>query len=104
MSADNWTLCPRCLNRIAKEVADSEAKTQAAYGKVTPGEYISMLEADKRRRDTQPDSTFREDYEIGVNDDNFVVSYSGSCGTCGLEFKYEYTEKLDVAEPKRGRK
>ena len=44
MSADNWTVCPRCLYRAdAAESAAAEA-AYAAYGKVSVEEFERLLD------------------------------------------------------------
>jgi len=64
VSADNWAMCPRCLTKASPS------------GSTTPEDY----------------RTFREDYEIGVNDDascpdfgKVTVIYHGECQTCRLQ-------------------
>ena len=36
----------------------------------------------------------REDYEIGIYEGEFFISYSGRCGECDFEKHFHHTEKL----------
>lgn len=36
----------------------------------------------------------REDYEIGIYDGEFFISYGGRCMVCGFEKKFNHTEKV----------
>jgi hypothetical protein len=93
MSADNWAVCPRCLDRAK---AESEARFQAAfdaYGKVPAAEYERLRAEAQAPVDEDSFETFREDYEIyGAKSGTITVSYSGHCQTCGLniDFKHEH--------------
>lgn len=59
MSADNWTVCPKCG-------ADRE--------------------------------TMREDYDIGIESDEFEVDFRASCvqrlGGCGFSYSFKWQEKV----------
>lgn len=67
MSADNWAICPRCLN---------EAKINA-------GAFGYLLDPYKFQ-------TFREDYEIyGAKDGIISVNYAGYCQVCNLSFSFK---------------
>lgn len=37
-------------------------------------------------------SQFREDYEIGMYDDEFFVSYRGACRECGHRYFFDHTD------------
>jgi len=80
MSANNWEICPKCRENAEKEMRD-------AYGEISVEEYKELV---AKAGNVENFRTFREDYEIGVLGDKFLVSYSGSCERCGLlhEFKH----------------
>ena len=83
MSADNWRECPQCKRNQAKEL-------ESLYGKVTESEYrsrIAELEDDEN-------SSFREDYELGVYEEEFYVRYHGRCERCGFTVEFEHKEDL----------
>lgn len=94
MSADNWTQCPRCslLNATALEV--EQRRVAALYGKVSVDEFdraraaLSVLEA------AEPQQTLREDYEIGIYNGAFDVSYRGGCEKCGFEHTFKHNAQV----------
>lgn len=93
MSADNWAICPRCLDR-AKAASAARFQTAVdAYGKVPPDEYERLRSEAQTPIDEDSFQTFREDYEFyGASEGTVVASYSGHCGTCnlGVDFKHEH--------------
>ena len=59
MSADNWSICPRCSKDIA---LDDE---------------------------NEDNYTVREDYEFILNEDGTLsIWYSGVCSNCGAKWEY----------------
>lgn len=44
-------------------------------------------------KDTEP-LTFREDYEIGIEGDEFEVIYKGKCIRCGLKYEHRFLENI----------
>ena len=83
MSADNWTECPKCKIEQAKEL-------KTLYGKVTETEYRARI-TELEDGDNYP---FREDYELGVYEEEFYVRYHGSCERCGFTVEFEHKEDL----------
>jgi hypothetical protein len=94
MSASNWAVCPKC---IAKARADARAEYRAvmeSYGTIPVAEFDAKHAALK-----DPDEgdyeTFREDYEIyGAESGEVQVTYSGSCGTCGLNVELRESKRF----------
>ena len=85
MSASDWEVCPRCLDRAQAERATKQADAVEAYGKVTPEAYEAMCLAAAAPIEQDKMVTFREDYEFyGVADGVIHASYSGHCSVCGL--------------------
>lgn len=92
MSADNWTICPKCKSRDA---VLNEARILApakAYGKVSPDAYAKLLE--QAQNLIQTEDTLREDYEIGIRNGKFSVDYCASCQACDFIHKFKYEEDL----------
>ena len=86
MSASNWAVCPKCKQQAEDKIKD-------AYGRVSASEYQELLKA----RDAQlsgNSATLREDWEIGIYNGVFEVSYSASCTECGFEFSYSHNENV----------
>jgi hypothetical protein len=77
MSANNYTICPKCK-------ASREKTLSEAYGKVTPQEYEDLLEASPECDD------LREDWEVGIWKGKFIVDYRARCSACSFTFSYKY--------------
>jgi hypothetical protein len=85
MSADNWTICPKC-----KKEKDGKAKvSEEAYN------HLKNKTVNEIRYSTTSDYTFREDYEIGVYENEFTVDYNGSCSKCNFEYSYSHREIIN---------
>jgi len=111
MSADNYSICPRCTSRRRALLKATEVELQQAYGHVDQDEYqelqAKLAELHRQVDETEQDkwseygdfNTLREDYEIyGADEGAVTVSYSGHCSVCGLglDFKHEFPfEGLD---------
>jgi hypothetical protein len=100
MSADNWTTCPKCgghgpdydrADRLDREAA-------VAYGTISSEKYLVLLERAREFRESlgDPEQTLRENYELGINDKEFSISYRASCDNCKYEFKFNHEEELSV--------
>ena len=96
MSADNWTQCPRCVVRKKQRNAELTQKVKDAYGSMELEAWLSLRDATELEIAETVDNTFREDYEIGVFDGEFFVSYKGACGTCNLRHDFKYEQDVNV--------
>ena len=95
MSADNWTTCPRCVRQYQAHLAQLVRDLDVAYGKVTPVEYERQRQALADAQAEEIDHTFREDYSIGINDDDtFSVDYGGCCTACKLSVRFTHTASI----------
>lgn len=91
MSADNWTPCPRCRLRWTLQMEETYRQVEAQYGSVSSERYRALAEGAATQAACMPAfDTFREDYEIGVTDGVFVVSYHGHCAICSLTFTFAH--------------
>lgn len=104
MSADNWAVCPACLkNAQVKRIADLE-DLKKSYGKVSAEQYIARADELRPEIDKEKFWTFREDYELGTDSEEFFsIRYSGSCTECGFSHKYGHEEPLDLTIKRRKR-
>ena len=96
MSADNWSICPKCVVREKTVVEELKKKAELSYGKVTPAEFLSLTnKALGRERGKNQEKTLREDYKIGMDGyGSFEINYSASCDKC--DFKYQYNYVIDI--------
>lgn len=104
MSADRWSMCPRCEVNRQLAAAVAAAEVEAAYGKVTVEDF-DLLRARADDLAQQVDNpglvngneTFREDYWITDPAQGEVsIKYRGRCDICGLALSFEHTHPLDV--------
>lgn len=110
MSADNWTVCPKCLSKFATEVSNWKKKMEESYGKIPIEEFNDLQKKvaiyqhalqngmkDAVMTDIEDETdTLREDYEIGIRDDVFEVSYSASCDKCGFRYNHKFTDEIKI--------
>ena len=101
MSADNWSVCPKCQEERerdhAERVKKHKARLKKAYGNVSADEYEELLREkpeDQKPRLDEPQSV-REDYEVGIVDGNgeFFVSYRAECQECGYGFRFKFSHR-----------
>lgn len=93
MSADRWSICPKCGKTPQEIRAEREQALAEVYGKVPREEWEEMREAAAAPiREDEAMETFREDWDIYLQDGAVNVSYTGYCARCGahVEFKHEH--------------
>lgn len=97
MSADNWTHCPRCLQKH-QEFRDAEIRiAKALYGVIGPDEYAAAMQTAEGILERPEGPAFRENYEIGIESDGtFTVSYGGHCTKCDYHHEFEHTENVPI--------
>lgn len=96
MSANNWSVCPKCKANEERRQKTATEWAAKKYGVVTPAEYMAMLEDAKPR---ELEETMREDYEIGVDDDGeFFVDYAATCQHGGCNFMFRFKHRQDATK------
>ena len=90
MSADNWTVCPKCEERTKE--AKEHKELISAHGKIELAKSNEMQV--KYQQEMEPVQSMREDYELGIREGVFEVSYSSYCETCKFEFKYKVSKAV----------
>lgn len=94
MSADNWTICPKCHEEHEKKLIEFDDQVTKAYGKVPPDEY-ERLRKERAQLETQAEpETLREDYEQGILEGEYYLRYSGHCNVCGFDFQKSIDEQV----------
>ena len=101
MSADNWTICPKCTENELHIIEQKKIALENAYGKVSAKAYLLLVEEltkaeEKLNNEDDNQYTLREDYEMGIRNGNFYVSYRGSCGICGFSFEHKHEENIKL--------
>lgn len=114
MSASNWQVCPRCLEKALADKAAAQERARAAYG-VQPVEEFDRLRAlGDQPIDLESLTTLREDWDIGIyfvnslEDANttssaakFSSHYKGYCSTCGFTYTHKFEESAWPPEGER---
>lgn len=95
MSADNWSICPKCRKQKKAEADKQMTAAKASYGKVSADEYERKMKAARELIDLDLEDTLREDWELGIDDDGEVsINYRASCEVCDFEYTFKHEEKL----------
>jgi hypothetical protein len=92
MITDNWTTCPMCKKKSIDLLEKEDKKIRAAYGKVSQNEYRDMLA--KSRIPADIAHNLRENWNIGIQEELFVIDYYASCTKCGWKFQFKWTEEV----------
>lgn len=91
MSADNWGMCPKCVNDQEKWIEEARLKLVTQYGKIPANEYI--LKAKELEVCPELKDTLREDFEVYIDaGGSFNVSYTASCQVCGFSFTHRHEQ------------
>lgn len=94
MSADNWAICPRCLEGGREAHDEAVQAVMATYGKIPVDEFDAKRAA-LPQLDPEKFRTFREDYEFyGADAGEVVADYSGHCSQCGLGVDFSEHRKF----------
>lgn len=98
MSADNWTICPRCAARENERLAEAEKAVADAYGKIPVAEFDAKRQ-EARRRDLE--FTLREDYHIGIYPSTdggfkFEIGYAAGCTACGFDHDFKHSVPMEA--------
>ena len=95
MSADNWTICPKCKSKKESTAIEARLKAEKSYGKVTSDKFLSLINAITNKETETQEKTLREDYEISIDESGeFYVNYSASCSECDFKYKYDYVASI----------
>jgi hypothetical protein len=102
MSADNWAICPRCLQQ-AREANEAECtRVSEMYGTV-PVEEFDAARAAIKPVDPEEYRTFREDYEFyGAEQGEVIADYEGRCSKCNLGGSFRTSKKFWPDAASRG--
>lgn len=91
MSANNWTVCPRCKREAEQRMDALRTQVATSYGKMGAEEWLRLRDESLKKLVIAED--FREDYEIyGASEGGIEVSYRGGCQKCGLSCKFTYSK------------
>lgn len=97
MSADNWTVCPKCGTENEGAEERERERRKALYGTIPMEEWEALNK--KPLPQDEPEDTLREDYEIGIWDGKFFAKYSGYCTNddCDFQFEFNHEEQIEPA-------
>ncbi len=93
MSADNWANCPKCVEEATKQWKRDKEKLDESYGKVSAERYLEQVRLFPKS--TIYRVTLREDYNVGIDGENFCVNYKGTCVECGFKYNFVHKESIE---------
>jgi hypothetical protein len=97
VSADKWTVCPKCKIRHEKRIESNEQILAEQYGKIDLVSYKLLEERLGAVPDEYEDEEMREDYELFMDDDGHLyISYSAYCTNDECDFRYNFKHEEDV--------
>ena len=100
MSADNWSICPKCKVTAEHAAASAATKARESYGNVPVEQYQRMIDEADKIASKGLEDTLREDFSVGVKaDGTFEVIYGCRCGTCGFAFTFKHSEPTKGVKP-----
>lgn len=95
MSADNWTICPKCFKEATLRKEEERRKVIDSYGKIEISEFLK-LDA-KAKENPAVSHTLREDYAINtLATGEFYISYKARCSECNFSFEYKHSEFVNT--------
>ena len=94
MSADSWSICPKCHEKHDVSLVAFDRKVQDAYGEVPAEEYIRLLAELKEMENEKEEYTLRENYSQGIVDDEYCLRYSAGCTVCGWQYEKKINERV----------
>ncbi|MDE2105007.1 MAG: hypothetical protein KGL39_47655 [Patescibacteria group bacterium] len=77
---------------MERDAAREELARQ--YGKIEPTEFIKRSAEAEKPVDLE--ETLREDYELGLLNGQFYMSYRAACNACKFEFRYRHEEAVKI--------
>jgi hypothetical protein len=96
MSADRWSVCPKCLKNEQERAKKAYQKSIDFYGS------LPIEEFDKMRKDAEEkdlDSNLGEYWEIYITKEGYLmIDYSCYCDYC--KFRFAYKKEINVFEEK----
>lgn len=92
MSASNWTTCPQCERELKESIIHYRDIVENQYGQITQEEYMKAI--DFLNSPPELGETLREDYEVGILNGTFEVSYRASCRNCTFSYKEDIAQKV----------
>ncbi len=93
MSADNWAICPQCKQKVEQDQRALIARAANAYGNVSEVEY-HKLKKEVASFPSAPEHTLREDYDMGIWEGKFEVTYKAACSECTFRHTFRATEEI----------
>lgn len=84
MSADNWAVCPVCLDAAITAKEERQRIAREAYGAVPIEEFDRLRREAAPPVDREACRTFREDWDFHLGQNGTLsYDYRGSCEECG---------------------
>lgn len=92
MSADSWSICPRCVRAWNAETEKMREAFSKAYRKKPAEEFLAMRDAIIKRDADHMEHTLAEYSSYDMSEEGMVqFDYSAYCRQCNLEVKIQHT-------------
>lgn len=86
MSADNWTICPKCERVATEQNSIAQQKLDDDYGKIIREEWEARQKSVAKLLSTGLRDTLSEDFSIGMRGSDFVFRYRAYCIECSFDY------------------
>lgn len=97
VSADNWAACPKCRNDADAAAKVARQAANDSYGKSSVDEWMELhnhaLDLEAKCADFKP-RNLREDYEIGVDENDLTIQYRAHCSVCKFSARFTHNEQV----------
>ena len=97
MSANRYSICPRCYREAKNAHAAKVVLAEKAYGKATSVAYRKLCDEAQILNPVTLVENVREDWEFTLDKDGtFTAGYWATCETCGWTFKHTHKEQVKL--------
>ncbi len=96
MSADRYSVCPWCAERLEIQREAANRAAAEAYRRLPPDEWRELARA-ANALPSEPEETLRENWEFGdIEGGELEITYSASCTAEGCGFELIHEAKVPV--------
>jgi len=95
MSANQWSVCPRCRQTAAEEHKAAKKRLTESYGEVDKAEYDRLQRQLENFNEKLPD-TLREVWEFQLINGSLNIYYGCTCEACNFKFDFVHEEPVRI--------
>jgi len=94
MSASNYAVCPKCNIKHEEDIKKAQTNVDNFYGKVSPQEYLELIQIKNQLVNQDEQTHLREDYEFYTHDGILEIIYACTCDICHQSYSFNKTINL----------